>query len=167
MNLKKSLLLTLLIACAAVFQTATATESKLSQEVRTSEFSLSKKYLALDGYDPVAYFQFGASKGKKKHTYTHQGVTYRFASAQNLELFKAKPGKYEPQYGGWCAWAMYDGGGRTEPEPENFKIVDGKLYVFYKGFFGDTHKLWNKEAKENGEAALITKAGNNWNTQVR
>ena len=53
------------------------------------------------------------------------------------------PGVYEPQYGGWCAWAMSDGGGRTEANPESFKIIDGKLYVFYDGFFGDTRSLWN------------------------
>ena len=76
-------------------------------------------------------------------SYTFEGVVYYFSSEANRAKFIENPYQYEPQYGGWCAWAMSDGGGRTEANPESFKIIDGKLYVFYDGFFGDTRSLWN------------------------
>jgi len=157
-----ALLLTILNFTA--FSSAASLE--LSDEVRAEEFSLSSKSLALGGFDPVAYFQSGPRKGSSKITYAHQGVTYRFANMANRDAFKAEPGKYEPMYGGWCAWAMYDGGGRTEADPENYKLIDGALYVYYKGFFGDTLKVWNDKSKSVAEAKLIATAGRNWQGQV-
>src|SRR5260370_35276073 len=60
--------------------------------------------IGLKGYDPVAYFINGApTKGSEQYSYLWTGVTYRFASAGNLEKFKADPEKYLPQYGGFCA----------------------------------------------------------------
>ena len=135
----------------------------LSPEVRLEEYSLSKKGLALKGYDPVAYFKEGPTKGSKKLSYTFNGVTYRFSSEENLEAFEAEPFAYEPQYGGWCAWAMSEGGGRTEANPERFRIIDDKLYVFYDGLFGDTLDLWNKVDDDD---ALIDKADGFWEEQV-
>src|SRR5260370_8879837 len=63
--------------------------------------------IGLKGYDPVAYFINGApTKGSEQYSFARKGVTYRFASAGNLEKFKADPEKYLPQYGGYCADAM-------------------------------------------------------------
>ena len=45
------------------------------------KYDLGKKNLALDGYDPVAYFpKFGGkpAKGSKSIAHTHRGVLYRF-----------------------------------------------------------------------------------------
>jgi len=142
---------------------ASAESQALSPEVRSKEFSLSRKSLALGGYDPVAYFQEGPREGSKQLTYTFKGVLYYFSSEDNLVKFMEKPSQYEPQYGGWCAWAMFDGGGRTESNPQSFKIIDGKLYMFYDGFFGDTLAKWNE--KEDDEA-LIKKADQYWAEQV-
>ena len=125
-----------------------------------SEWDLSKKKLAIDGYDPVAYFAEGGSKakkGKKSITHTHKGVTYRFASTKNRDLFKATPDRYEPAYGGWCAWAMSQGG-KTEVNPKSFIVKDDKLFLFYDGLFGDTKKDW----KKGNHASLVTKADGNW-----
>jgi YHS domain-containing protein len=69
--------------------------------------------LALQGYDPVAFFEeHGAQAltGKSDITTTYGGVTYRFASIENREIFLGNPTKYEPTYGGWCAWAMANQG---------------------------------------------------------
>ena len=136
---------------------------ELSPEVRVEEFSLSREALALNGYDPVAYFNGGPKKGSKQLSYTFKGVTYRFASEENRKQFIDDPFKFEPQYGGWCAWAMSDGGKRTEANPESFKIINGKLYVFYDGFFGDTLALWN--AVED-DKKLIGQADRYWADQV-
>ena len=136
---------------------------ELPPEVRTKEFSLSRKALALGGYDPVAYFQAGPTKGSQHWSHTFRGVSYYFASEENRKKFIEDPFRYEPQYGGWCAWAMQDGGSRTEANPESFKIVDDKLYVFYDGFFGNTRTLWNKVGDDQ---KLIKKADNYWAGQV-
>lgn len=86
--------------------------------------------LMLKGYDPVAYFTDGKPvPGKPELKVEHQGVTYRFASEDHRRLFLANAAKYVPQYGGWCSngmvYAIPLGG-----EPQNFKILDGKLYLF-------------------------------------
>ncbi|MEO0508548.1 MAG: YHS domain-containing (seleno)protein [Verrucomicrobiota bacterium] len=153
------------IACSAFVTGASAAVIQISAEERAEEYSLSRKSVALSGYDPVAYFGNGPQEGKKSISYTHEGVVYRFASKENLEKFKASPASYEPQYGGWCAWAMYKDGGRTEPDPKNYKIVEGKLYVFYKGLFGDTLKLWNETSVKQAEVQLISTANTNWQGQ--
>lgn len=58
--------------------------------------------VAVKGYDPVAYFtEAKPIKGNTKFEYRWQGVKWRFSSAKHLELFKATPEKYAPQYGGY------------------------------------------------------------------
>jgi YHS domain-containing protein len=125
---------------------------------RKKEYNLSRSSLAIEGYDPVAYFTQNKSlKGSKAHALNHEGVTYYFASAQNKELFKANPSKYEPQYGGWCAYAMGAKGEKVSIDPETFKILNGKLYLFYNSYFNNTLKSWNKD-----ENNLREKADLNW-----
>lgn len=133
--------------------------SAMSQEaLRKKEFNLGKNGLAIDGYDPVAYFKENkAIKGNSSFATVYQGATYYFSSADNKEEFKKNPAKYEPQYGGWCAYAMGKNGEKVEIDPETFKIVDGKLFLFYNRFFNNTLKSWNKD-----ELNLHTKADVNW-----
>ena len=124
---------------------------------RVKEFNLENK-VAIQGYDPVAYFtQKKAVKGKSTFTSVYEGVTYNFSSQANKDLFIKNPAGYEPQYGGWCAFAMGDSGEKVEVNPETFKIVEGKLYLFYNAFFNNTLKSWNKN-----EANLKKKADTNW-----
>ncbi len=87
--------------------------------------------VAIEGYDPVAYFQDGAPrKGAKKHVYDWRGATWRFASTANRQLFVADPEKYAPQYGGYCAFAVSQG--KTAGiDPDSWSIVDDKLYLNY------------------------------------
>ncbi len=125
--------------------------------VRQKQFNL-EKGLAIQGYDPVAYFtQSKAVKGTAAYTTTLKGVTYRFASAANLALFQANPGNYEPQYGGWCAYAMGAAGEKVEIDPETFKISGGKLFLFYHSFINNTLTKWNKD-----EDNLHKKADQSW-----
>lgn len=87
--------------------------------------------IAIKGYDPVAYFsESQAVKGSKEFTHAYKGATWRFASAKNRDLFAANPAKYEPQYGGWCAYAMAEGK-KVKIDPKAWKIHDGKLYLNY------------------------------------
>ncbi len=125
---------------------------------RTKAYNVSKSALAIEGFDPVAYFTTGkAVKGSKDLALSHQGIVYYFANTQNRELFKANAAKYEPQYGGWCAYAMGATGEKVEVDPETFKIKDGKLFLFYHSWTNNTLTKWNK-----AEAALKTKADLSW-----
>ena len=124
---------------------------------RIKEFNLENK-VALQGYDPVAYFtQKKAVKGKTALASNYEGVTYYFSSQANKEAFVKNPSGYEPQYGGWCAFAMGSSGEKVEIDPETFKILDGKLYLFYNAYFNNTLKSWNKD-----ETNLKKKADANW-----
>lgn len=124
---------------------------------RTTEFNLEKK-VAIQGYDPVAYFkQKKAVKGKKELSSSFEGVIYYFSSQANKDAFTKSPSSYEPQYGGWCAYAMGANNEKVEIDPETFKIIEGKLYLFYNAYFNNTLKSWNKD-----ETNLKKKADANW-----
>ncbi|MDU0352938.1 YHS domain-containing (seleno)protein [Paraglaciecola aquimarina] len=87
---------------------------------------------AIDGYDTVAYFtQSKAIKGNEQYILTWRGADWQFSSQQNLDLFKAAPEKYAPQYGGWCAYAMADEGNTVRIDGEAWDIHEGKLYLNY------------------------------------
>ncbi|MEL6311794.1 MAG: YHS domain-containing (seleno)protein [Pseudomonadota bacterium] len=123
-------------------------------KLRKDKYKLESKGLGAQGYDVVAYFPEGDTKGKgravkgnKKITHVYNGVTYRFSTAKNRDLFKKNPLKYEPAYGGWCAYAMAHET-YTEPNPKRFLVQNGRLMLFYDGFFGDTYKDWHKEGPQ-------------------
>ena len=110
--------------------------------------------IGLKGYDPVAYFINAApTKGSEQYSFAWKGVTYRFASAGNLEKFKADPEKYLPQYGGYCAYAM-SLDRIADIDPSRWAIVNGKLYL-NNGFVAE--KLWSLNKSRN-----IVSADRNW-----
>jgi hypothetical protein len=74
-----------------------------------------------------------------------------------MESFRGEPLKYEPQYGGWCAYAMGATGEKVAVDPETYKVVDGKLFLFYNRFLTNTLTSWNKDEKN-----LNKKATANW-----
>ncbi len=114
--------------------------------------------VALQGYDPISYFTIGkAVKGKKEFAVSVRNTIYYCSSLDHKKLLEANPERYEPQYGGWCAYAMGDSGSKVEISPQTFKIIDGKLYLFYNAYFSNTLKSWNKN-----ETALKKKADMNW-----
>lgn len=83
----------------------------------------------VDGYDVVAYHTVGMPmKGSADYTATYQGVTWQFASAENLAMFEADPGAYAPAYGGWCA-AGASKGKKVPTKADLWAIVDGQLYL--------------------------------------
>jgi YHS domain-containing protein len=83
----------------------------------------------LKGYDPVAYFKQGkAVMGNPSITSTYNGATYLFASAEDKAEFDKRPAKFEPQYGGYCAYSMSKGE-RHDIDPKAFHVYKGKLYV--------------------------------------
>ena len=161
-----SLTITLLsiTAAASIFQPASlppTTQNADSEPVRNiAEWDLSKKSLAINGYDPVAYFPEAGSKptkGSKKITLEYKGAVYRFANETNKATFITNPAKYEPAYGGWCAWAMAKGS-KTEINPKTFIIKDDRLFLFYNALFGNTKEDW----KKGSHATLASSADAEW-----
>jgi len=126
--------------------------------LRKKQFNLNDENVAIKGYDPVAYFKTNkAVKGTNDKAVYHQGVLYYFSTVENKEIFKKNPSKYEPQYGGWCAYAMGAKAEKINIDPETFKVVDEKLYLFYNKNFKNTLLSWNKD-----EQGLKVKADANW-----
>src|SRR5882672_2704822 len=127
----KNLKLIVSLILSAAMLTSTAQDASA---LRKKQFNLDDG-IAISGYDPVAYFKQGkAVKGKKEFAIYAEGVTYYLSSAENKEEFKKNSSKYEPQYGGWCAYAMGSDGTKVDVDPETFKIIDGKLFLFYNKF---------------------------------
>ena len=115
--------------------------------------------VAVGGYDPVAYFEQGKPvKGDKAITHKHEGATWRFASIENLEAFKADPDAYAPQYGGYCAWAVSQGY-TAKGDPHAWKIYDGKLYLNYNK---SVQRTWEGKIVRN-----IQRGDRNWPKVLR
>jgi YHS domain-containing protein len=124
---------------------------------QTIDYNL-KKGFAANGYDVVAYFNNEAVEGDKRFTTPLDGVKYKFSSEENLNIFKANPKKYVPQYGGYCAYAIAAKSDKVSINPKTFQVKDGKLYLFYNAWGTNTLDLWKKE----NENLLRKKADENW-----
>lgn len=98
-----------------------------------SEYNL-ESGLGLKGYDPVSYFAEGGSqpqKGSSSISLEHKGVVYNFASVENREIFKVMPERYEPTYGGYCAWAMsVRRGSKVDIDPLLYTINGNRAHFF-------------------------------------
>lgn len=123
---------------------------------RTTLFNL-KGNIALAGFDPVSYFQEKPVKGKPTFKHIYKGVTYFFSNPQHRDVFKSDPEKYEPAYGGWCAYSMGHSGEKVEVDPFTFKIVNGEVYFFYNQLSNNTLDKWTLD-----EVKLKAKADKNW-----
>jgi len=121
-----------------------------------------KKNIANSGYDVVSYFAGKAQKGSVDFSVQYQGVSYHFINKTNKTVFQQSPDKYLPKYGGYCAYAMGDYGEKVNVDPETFKIINGKLYLFYNNIFKNTLTNWNKD-----EENLNKKADKNWKNTVQ
>jgi YHS domain-containing protein len=121
-----------------------------AKEVNTTFFG----NLALDGYDPVAYFTEGKpTLGKSQWEYKWADAIWRFSSNNHRKLFMDNPEKYSPQYGGYCAFAMNEGE-KYDISPDSWEIHKGKLYLNYDP---ETHKLWTQDKE-----SMIANADKYW-----
>ena len=112
--------------------------------------------VAIHGYDPVAYFvDIKPVKGRADYSATAQGATYWFSNEANLMAFKADPTKYEPQFGGYCAYGVAKGF-KPDIDPTAFKIIDGKLYL---NLSPAVQTRWQEDIP-----GYITQATKNWST---
>lgn len=134
------------------FEKLVAKMSEIKRQAAVGQYNLDKNGLALQGYDPVSYFAGKPVEGKKELAAKFAGATYYFADAKDRDAFLAEPDKYLPAYGGWCATAMALGK-KVEINPDNYKITNGRLFLFYKNILSNAINDWNKDEPKNIVAA--------------
>jgi YHS domain-containing protein len=116
--------------------------------------NLDEHGLALQGYDPVAYFTDNRpAKGDPQFTATYRGGTYQFASAAHKKAFENNPAKYAPQFGGFCGYAASIN--KLAPiEVEYFQVLHGRLVLQHNE---KAWRLWHEDVEGN-----LKKADANW-----
>lgn len=111
--------------------------------------------LALAGRDAVSYHEASQPRpGKSEFSMRYREAEWRFESAESLALFKANPQRYEPAFGGFCAFAVSKGF-TADADPEVWVVEDSTLYVFDSA---SIRKEWLAAASDN----IITEAETNW-----
>jgi YHS domain-containing protein len=123
---------------------------------------IDKNKIANGGYDVVAYFkQNKALKGDKKIESIYNETKYYFSNQENKIAFVENPTKYLPQCDGFCAYGVSEKNAKVSINPETFKIINGKLYLFYNDTFLGTRTNtlidWNKT-----ETIQLSKIDANW-----
>ncbi|MCB0529506.1 MAG: hypothetical protein KDC61_03120 [Saprospiraceae bacterium] len=89
----------------------------------------SKSGKVLDGYDVVSYFEGRPVRGNAAYSMEWRQSTWRFASAEHLNTFRASPERFVPQFGGYCTKAISTGFA-APGDPEVWLVRDEKLYIF-------------------------------------
>ncbi|WP_420603634.1 YHS domain-containing (seleno)protein [Flagellimonas sp.] len=114
--------------------------------------------IGLHGYSPVSYLDLGlAQRGSKQYKAIHKDIAYYFTSAEQKSKFEKNPGKYMPQYGGFCAFGVY-AGAKFRVDPTKFVVSNGKYYLFLNDVEVDAKQLWIAE----NESKLLATANKNW-----
>ncbi len=110
--------------------------------------------VAIQGYDPVAFFTDNRPvKGNAQFQSEYHGAKYYFASAEHKTVFDKEPTKFEPQFGGFCAYGA-SRGNKAPVKIEAWQIVDGRLLMQYDL---DVKNSFNKD-----QAGNLRKADQNW-----
>ena len=134
-----------------------AVSNSRAQENDSNHNNVNPSGVLLNGYDVVSYFLGEVQKGKSTITVNHEGVEFWFSNKENKAFFIKNPEKFIPAYGGWCAYAMGETGKKVKIDPKTYKIIDGKLYLFYNFYFNNTLIDWNEDQVE-----LKRQADANW-----
>jgi len=109
---------------------------------------------AILGYDAVAYFTDNKpAKGSPKFQSEYEGAKYYFASSEHKAAFDKEPAKYEPQFGGYCAYGVSHGS-RAPVKIEAWQIVNGRLLMQYD--------LSVKDEFNKDQQGTLKKADQNW-----
>lgn len=87
--------------------------------------------LAIDGYDPVAFFTDGKPEfGSGNFEFSYAGAVWRFANSGNRTAFEQQPSVYMPQYGGYDPVGVARGVA-VPGNPQLWAIVGERLFLFY------------------------------------
>jgi len=110
-------------------------------------------HVALKGYDPVAYFTDKRPvKGANEHSFDFDGSRYLFSSDKNQAMFASDPDRYAPQFSALCTTGLAFGK-KVEADPNQWAIVDGKLYLFSSA---------GAVAKAKSDPTIVGAAKANW-----
>jgi hypothetical protein len=110
--------------------------------------------LAIDGFDPVAYFVDAAPKeGRAELELRSGGATWRFQNEGNRSAFAGAPGAYAPRFGGHDPMAVARGAA-TPGHPDLWLIAEQHLYLFYSA---DARAAFARDP-----ASAIEAADRNW-----
>jgi YHS domain-containing protein len=114
------------LACAGLTAGGFAVRAATTERVVTARFS----GLAIDGYDPVAYFvDKAAVLGLPDFEAQEAGVVWRFHNEGNRASFLAHPEIYGPQFGGYDPIAIAHGV-TFAGNPHFFVVTGQRLYLF-------------------------------------
>jgi len=122
------------MAIAAIFAVLCGTGLGSSAiDAATSELVVVNRHtgLAIDGFDPVAYFVDSAPAiGRRELELQSGGATWRFRNEGNRAAFSANPEVYMPRFGGHDPVAL-SRGVATPGNPGLWMIAGQRLYLFY------------------------------------
>lgn len=146
--------ITLLAVIASLAMGHTAARADHQTEHTKTLVLKNKDGIAIEGYDPVAYFTDKKPvKGNAKFTTNFEGTTYWFASAEHKAMFDVSPAKYVPAFGGYCGYAASIN--RLSPiSPDWWQVIDGRLVLQHNK---KAYDKWNAELQMN-----LKKADANW-----
>jgi len=140
----------ILILAASISGVGAGSPIAVAQQTKLT----SRKRVALDGYDPVSYFEPGRpEKGSSQFSFDFDDAVYWFKSAEHMTKFVSDPERFAPQYAGYCAITLA-AGTTGEADPEAWSISNGKLYVFGTK---DGVRKFNASA-----SAIVSTADENW-----
>ena len=130
------------LGVAALFFSSAAMAAEPPINTLKNSFLGGRTDTAINGYDTVAYFTVGKPvKGLDSLVHDWSGAKWKFSTQAHLDLFKANPEKYAPQYGGYCAYGVTQGH-LVKVEPDQFTVREGKLYLNYDA---DVQAKWSKD----------------------
>lgn len=129
--LKRSTYLFAILLLSITAMNSAFAASKINTLEKNGLFGFKESGVAIRGFDTVAYFTLGKpTEGSDEFTHDWNEATWKFSSQEHLDLFKADPEKYAPQYGGYCAYGVAQDA-LVKIEGEQWEILDGKLYLNY------------------------------------
>lgn len=102
-------------------------------QAATTERVVSDRHsgLAIDGYDPVAYFIDGSARlGEPRYEHRHAGVIWRFCNRGNQAAFVESPERYMPSFGGYDPMGIARGVA-TPGNPLIWLVSESRLCLFY------------------------------------
>lgn len=119
-------------------------KESMSNPIQASPIQANEKGIAIDGFDPVAYFTVNrAVRGTSVHSCQYQNRTWHFSSAENRDKFLENPEQFVPQYGGYCAHSINDNK-IVKADPKSFVVRDDKLYLYYNDRYAEKDIKLNK-----------------------
>ncbi|MDX1699787.1 MAG: YHS domain-containing (seleno)protein [Melioribacteraceae bacterium] len=86
--------------------------------------------VAMDGFDmTIFHTQKKSQLGDVRFNYKYGETNWFFTSSINKKRFASKPGKFLPQFGGYCTYTMSKGF-TYPPDPKVWHIDKSKIYFF-------------------------------------